>query len=1321
MDHNRHNVFTNTPRGNHWMGATPITRDTAYSTGHSKFNTSEDSQRRQYSGSKSEPKKPSIPLQSNPQHIVKRDSLPLISNEVLEFSKQRLLVFSIFMVIQGYKLYDLILLKNGLPVPGILLNSSYFNFITKYFIIDSMFLYFLPTFKIPRLTFKSIVVFCQIFAICAFTLFLAYADNLGFISVFIAIFKKVFFNKELSVTGASVHHNKIIDSSSHFKGALTIKILPENTAMLNPLHESYCLPMDDVSTTNFLEVPIRINSTSDIKFIQVEFRDLYTNSVETRNFSKNDIKLSKDSTSQETDLNIKHYLIPVNEIGFYQVKKILDSKNLPLKIHPAHLIVPHCPTVSLIGSGAGDRCVGDADDLSIEIHGVPPLKLSYSKIIDDQEFSYVDSNLQPEFFLSPLSSSVLSNQKSKKYLFSSNDLSDLTWARSHAVTIDLNSLTTKDGHYLYRIDKLVDSLGNTMDFNSIMSPSLRKDTHLVYEFNVHVIPRASLEEKFDSNSPTKRSLSFEFENFRKWKNDLPFNGRITYTDDDGNKESLEIKDIHSLSHSFAAELPGTYTLMGIESKFCPGVIIGKSNVLVTRPIPPNLDVKSSPIMDKCVGQIGLDFDLTFTGVPPYHFTAKIFKIENNGNKRLYDTKRLNSDGSRYQFSYNPTAEGNYEIIFDSLSNELFTDPISLQPVENFSFKTSMRVKPSAKINLGHHQKNKHLCLGESTIIPIAFKGEPPFTLDYDILEISTNKRSSYTVDKIETTSHDITTPFFEIGGDYILSLASIMDSSNCKVGLSEPDAKIHVRRDIPTASLNLPKEHEKNATFHIKQGAVLEIPLKLTGEGPFSVKYQHLDSSGNVIGTYKSDFKSNYKPFLRVSQVGRYRLIEMNDSGCPGKIENMDRQSFEVSFLERPSFAIQQSLLTTKKINKITDTIFSKETSCQGIEDKIDLVLNGSPPFKLHYEMITPNGRVLDEKIQVSTKYVSLKLPNDEPGEYVTTIKNVFDSNYQEDKGHFNAPENEIIVKQTVNPSPDIEFAGYGKTLRTCAANVDQVSLLSPIRLKVTQGKGPFTVIFNIYHESTSRIDQLTLKNVDPDNFPYQKLYEGLKLGNHDVSINKIIDSNGCSHDLIDSENRHIFISITDVPKIHLLDPSAQYCVGDYVAYQLNGLPPFTIKYDFNGVSLKSKEQSSQFVRLASEAGVISINSIQDSTSQCVVNFTKPGMESEFEKLVLNVHPIPSVTVSQGDYVIEDIHEGDQAEVIFSFEGTPPFSLTYVRTEEIDGSHGNKRQQVVETHKVTDIYAYEYRVVTSLQGTYEAIEISDAYCFAKNDAFFNNN
>lgn len=1377
----RFNAFNDTPRGNHWMGASPSPNTSSY---RNSTNINEQTRHltrdardivEEFKFNKPNSTKGTIdprPTNSKPHN----ESLPLLSTEVLEASKQRRLALSVFMIIQAYKIYDLILLKSGLNVSGLLFNNSHFNFITKYFIIDSMFLYFLPLFKIPRLTFKKYIIVLQIILMASLTVILSMEYDFYFITLIIARWKKLYFQKELTVTGASINnHQKLIDYSTHFKGALTIKILPENTAMLNPLQESYCLPLDPNFILNNVDnnenaqfnIPIRINSTEEIKFIQVEFRDLYTNSIELKNLTEKDFQkienpsslLKNDRSLLQSDINdqdqrsnkrkssIRYINIPIKEIGFYQVKRIIDSKNLNLKVYQSHVIVPHCPTVSVVGLGNKNRCLGDPDEVSIELQGVPPLKLSYSKIIDDKVYSYTDTNLQPEFFKSPLKQS---NSINPKNIFSTDDLADLSWARSHPVMINLNSTTIYDGHYTYKIDRLVDSLGNIMDF-SILPQAIKSKSDLINEFDVYNQPRASLDEKFNPNSPTKRDIVINFENFKNWNKDLPLAVKVSFIDSnkaEDNSENVQSFEIESnqLTKSFHADLPGRYVLQSVNSNYCSGIIIGKSSVTVSKPIPPHLEVTSNPILDQCIGQVGLNFELAFTGIPPFQYGIKVFKIENE-RRKLFETKKLTSRGSRNQFAYNPTTEGVFEIVFDHISNDLFRDPIPLSPSDSYTFTTSMSVKPSANIRINKYKDSLNLCLNQAAKIPIELKGEAPFTLTYDILETTTNKRTSYNIEDIKDYLYTFNTPDFDLGGDYIVTLISVKDSSGCTVPLSEPDVRIKVRRDIPSASFNLLDRNGKDNEAHIRQNSFVEIPLKLSGEGPFVVKYQHLDFSGHLLGTYENKFQTAYKASLKVNKEGSYRLVDMRDSSCSGKIVDSEK-IFKISYLKKPTFSIQDKY---SKLKKITESIFVNNPVCQSMGETIDLLLTGSPPFILNYDIVTPSGSIISEKIQVTTKYVSLKIPNNEAGEYIVTVKSIYDSNYEEQSKSpaavINVP-GEKIVKQVVNPLPHIKFVNNGKTFRTCSANIDQKNLLDPINLKVLSGKGPFTVVFNIYHESTSRTEELSLENISSENFPYEKLYEGLKLGNHMVSIVKVSDSNGCINDLSNNRNiqltsfmntnnedlinsdksnalddNHILISITDVPKIHLLDSNVEYCVGDYVSYQLNGIAPFTIQYKFNNVLLKSRERSSQFVRLASEPGVITINSIEDSTSQCTVNFTKPGMEKESEKLSLNIHPIPSVTVSQGNYVVEDIHEGDQAEVIFSFEGTPPFSLTYVRTEETESegdSSLRKRPQVVETHKVTDIYAYQYRAAASLQGTYEAIEISDAHCSAKNDAFFNN-
>ena len=176
---------------------------------------------------------------------IDREHLPLISTEILDIPKQRMLALTIFVIIQLYKMYDLVLLKSGIPVSGLFLHRYRLNFISKYVVADSLFLYFLPTFRIPWLNFRRSLVFLQIVSMTALTFFLSSKHDFYFLSLLITGIRRTLFSKKLTLSGNRINEQqRVVDLSSHFQGALTIKILPENTAMLNPLHESYCLPFD---------------------------------------------------------------------------------------------------------------------------------------------------------------------------------------------------------------------------------------------------------------------------------------------------------------------------------------------------------------------------------------------------------------------------------------------------------------------------------------------------------------------------------------------------------------------------------------------------------------------------------------------------------------------------------------------------------------------------------------------------------------------------------------------------------------------------------------------------------------------------------------------------------------------------------------------------------------------------------------------------------------------------------------------------------------------------------------------------------------------
>jgi nucleoporin POM152 len=1247
------------------------------------------------------PKEAKQPI--NPSKKVITTQQPLISSNILDIGSQRAFVLALFVIIQAYKLYDLILFKNNLPISSFLglgFMNQHFHFAIKYLFYESAFFYFLPELKIPSLTFSKPIVTLQIILFFLINLFLASDLSFPLTSILFAAWKK-FNSKDLTILGNPIDNSKL-DTASHFKGSHTIKILPENTIYLNPFQDSFCLP-NGVSKYQ-LNVPIRLNSTSEIDFLQVKFTDLETNTPTLLNYTKKDIKRFDNTninTLYERDTvygpSIHYINLPVKQTGLYEITQALDSKYLSLRNFRSSLIVPNCPTAEISNFAAlsDDKCIGDFYSVKFTVEGVPPLKLKYNKFVNREVQVFSDQSLQPEFYQSPL----IGHGGSK--VFTKEQLANLSWAKTRSVEVEFDSPVNVLGDYSFRIEEIVDGLGNMVNFTETLDDDdeLFRQYNLLQSFYSHDLPKVHLEERVNKNTATKRSLYLGID--QAPEDSSPYEAQIKFVSDDESETKIFTHTFENANDEYKVEKPGTYTLVSVKSKHCRCVISGRSSASLSLPVVPKLHINSKPITDSCVGQVGLVFDMSFIGTPPFTLKQDVYKIIDGKRQHSHSTK-LTSQGTRYRFNYEPSVEGNYEITFSSLVDSLYSDPIELSPSKDYTFTTSMRVKPSAEIY--NYQPPRALCLGSSARIPILLKGEAPFSLEYDLIETQTNKRIPNSIKDIKNSHYEIVTQDFKVGGEYIVSLTSVEDNSGCLVNLNGGDAKITVRREVPSVGFGVTDGLNK---IKIKKGDTVELPLRLLGEGSFHVEYDFYDVDGNFVTTKSKHFQNTYKTGIEVSEAGIFKLKSVKDSQCQGVIDYAD--TFEINYNPIPSISISEH----SDIQALAKGVFGKKDVCQYHEDSIDLSLHGSPPFVVEYTVLSPNGARSSKSLSVATKFASLRLMNVEYGDYVYFITNVYDALYSKqdlEKIHYSIDE--VIVKQSVSPSPRGEFKNKRKSYRTCTTNLLEKNLLDPIKLSL-QGNSPYTVTFEIFHESSSKSEFVTLNNVDSSS-DFKELYRGLKLGNHLVNIVKIVDSTECIQE--DSpENNYISISITDTPKITQLDASMNYCVGDHIGYQLIGTPPFAVTYNFNGHTLKSVESSSQFVRMAAEPGVISIESLKDSASNCVVNFTQPENHDQAERLAITVHPIPSVEVSQGDSIIQDIHEGDQAEIIFSFDGTPPFSLTYVRTEQVAGKRGKTKSQVVETHTVSDIYAYEYRVLTSLQGTYEAIEVSDAYCIARNE------
>jgi nucleoporin POM152 len=151
--------------------------------------------------------------------------------------------------------------------------------------------------------------------------------------------------------------------------------------------------------------------------------------------------------------------------------------------------------------------------------------------------------------------------------------------------------------------------------------------------------------------------------------------------------------------------------------------------------------------------------------------------------------------------------------------------------------------------------------------------------------------------------------------------------------------------------------------------------------------------------------------------------------------------------------------------------------------------------------------------------------------------------------------------------------------------------------------------------------------------------------------------------------------------------------------------------YDINGKSYSQEAKVSPFSVAQQQPGLFTVTSIAHQQKMCKAAVTD---------LRFKVHDLPSAQVGHGKKILQDIHEGmnnfiflhsskhsadffycvillgDQAEIIFTLIGEPPFTFTYQRSELAPKKGGLGK--VLETHTVSRVLTHEYSIFSALEG-----------------------
>lgn len=1042
-------------------------------------------------------------------------------------------------------------------------------------------------------------------------------------------------------------------------------------------------------------MPLYFNATVPIEVELLRF-DLETNAQEVVKLGRKEIKeISKQSATCIEDglVTTYKYGVALKKPGAYRLNKVLDEYKLEVqRISPPTYIVP-CPKARVRSAESSTRCLGDLSNLSLEVEGTPPLRIHYSRTINGKDHSFHFQSLQPEGFTSPL----LSAQSSSNLMLAPD--ADFTWARSQKVPVGLNESMNNAGEWQYSVDQVYDAFGNQVSYEQAEDQEPRpKPKDLFQNFIVRERPRATIS-GCDLRNPLKiaKGKSTKLP-IKIGHPDKPLDSvshtvtwhfspidTLSKSGDHGDVIKVGTFTTRNMSDQPMISEPGLYTLKSISCDSCEGEIEEPSSCLLLNPLEPTLSISATEIPDNCAGNpIGLRVDMDLVGTPPFKVFYDVIKGKESRREHV-EIPNL-----RHQLQLIPRKPDRYEYRFRKLQDAVYN--VMLPPTTEYHLEQS--VKPSAKAFFVGGTRDISACLDQQINLDVELLGDGPFILEWEL--VHDGKRKSIKETNLSGSNFMIKTPPLSAGGDYALALKSIQDKSGCRVFLEE-EVKISVRRQKPRAAFGL-LENKRSAT--VVEAAQFNLPLKLSGDSPWWVTYRNLNSTA---GLQIREAKSA-NDFIEANESGVYEIVRVEDFQCPGSVDPK-ANIFELKWFPRPEMALvpTDSIIATDEPRK-----FVKKDICEGDIDGFEVALRGkpkilfspyetdahvttgSPPYHVQYEV---RAKPRSGSVSVSRKNfdaalgkASVQMDTAKAGVYSYTFNGLSDNLYNNDKKQ----TTQITLEQTVNPKPSASFVKPGQTFKSCLA--DELDQRIPVKL---EGKAPFYLELEIRHQLGNFPEIYRIPNIQSNSYDIRVPRQYLKLGAQQIRIRKVRDDRGCQFEA-DLSGPVVHFQLYDSPTIYPLEQRTEYCVGERIGYTLSGAPPFEINYQFGGKNMRAKSQTTNFRRVAESPGEFTITSIRDKASECraMVNLTR------------TIHPMPAVRISKGRVVQVDIHEGSEVEILFDFEGTPPFEFTYTRST---NARKGQKSQVIETrHEVSE--GYSKVIMASLEGTYQVVAIKDKYC-----------
>lgn len=249
--------------------------------------------------------------------------------------------------------------------------------------------------------------------------------------------------------------------------------------------------------------------------------------------------------------------------------------------------------------------------------------------------------------------------------------------------------------------------------------------------------------------------------------------------------------------------------------------------------------------------------------------------------------------------------------------------------------------------------------------------------------------------------------------------------------------------------------------------------------------------------------------------------------------------------------------------------------------------------------------------MQAIQSHASLTLFTAEAGHHVYEITGVSDSLYTSPSSL--GLVTPIKLEQEVWSLPGAHFS-HGAKHGFCVHD-ELASRSSEDLVLELQGQAPFSVELEVKEEGKRGTKKFTVPEIKSHRWPISLPYKLHTPNPHSIAVRRVVDAHGCES-LFDSapssassnaltsikKSSFALVSVSETASIAPVSSQVDHCVGDFLDFVVQGSPPFTVKYEFEGKKHSVPLKGSQFQRLATEEGTFRVLSVGHGEDQCRSN-----------------------------------------------------------------------------------------------------------------------